>query len=235
MPEVKEQEQILSSEDRKKLAAAYVVSLLAVIEAEWLSLPSQIRAALETSAASGFIQGMRQVGVADAAMIAAGKDIPIAYARARSSELIGMEYDLEGNLVENANAEWSIAATSEARIKEIVEQAFAENETLEQITAAIDAALQSEAEGSGIFSANRAMLIAQTEIEMSQNFGNYEAWKLGGVERVRWSWAAVGDERTCTVCAGLDGLERTIGEEFPDGSLHPPVHPNCRCSVTVVK
>lgn len=42
-------------------------------------------------------------------------------------------------------------------------------------------------------------------------------------------WDASLDSLTCDTCAGLDGREAELDEEFPDGD--PPLHPNCRCSI----
>ncbi len=44
-------------------------------------------------------------------------------------------------------------------------------------------------------------------------------------------WDATFDSRTCDWCADLDGEVRQPGEEFEDGVMHPPLHPNCRCAV----
>ncbi len=45
-------------------------------------------------------------------------------------------------------------------------------------------------------------------------------------------WDATFDMRTCERCEMLDGEIRAPGEEFEEGCLHPPLHPNCRCAVT---
>lgn len=37
-------------------------------------------------------------------------------------------------------------------------------------------------------------------------------------------WATAEDERTCPVCAPLDGRQWPAGEGF-----HPPLHDHCRC------
>jgi hypothetical protein len=45
-------------------------------------------------------------------------------------------------------------------------------------------------------------------------------------------WSAVLDRRTCSFCFGKDGQVRAMHESF--GAV-PPVHPNCRCIVEVVR
>lgn len=45
-------------------------------------------------------------------------------------------------------------------------------------------------------------------------------------------WNAVLDRRTCAFCFGKDGQVRALHESFGET---PPVHPNCRCIVDVVR
>lgn len=70
-------------------------------------------------------------------------------------------------------------------------------------------------------------------------------------------WQCVGDEKTCALCASLDGLPNGTGWSSTNGSEidlwvrnkkgewergrcqqpglygEPPLHPNCRCSIVV--
>lgn len=46
-------------------------------------------------------------------------------------------------------------------------------------------------------------------------------------------WETHADERTCTVCGPLDGVTTVIGGQFSPGVTSPPVHPHCRCSLSV--
>jgi hypothetical protein len=45
-------------------------------------------------------------------------------------------------------------------------------------------------------------------------------------------WSAVLDRRTCAFCFGKDGQVRALHESFGET---PPVHPNCRCIVELVR
>ncbi len=45
-------------------------------------------------------------------------------------------------------------------------------------------------------------------------------------------WSAVLDRRTCAFCFGKDGQVRGMHESF---GVVPPVHPNCRCIVEIVR
>jgi hypothetical protein len=45
-------------------------------------------------------------------------------------------------------------------------------------------------------------------------------------------WSAVLDRKTCALCFGKDGQVRELHESF---GAWPPVHPNCRCVIEVVR
>ncbi|MGH7298380.1 MAG: phage minor head protein, partial [Polyangiaceae bacterium] len=45
-------------------------------------------------------------------------------------------------------------------------------------------------------------------------------------------WSAVLDRKTCAFCFAKDGQVRGLHESF---SASPPVHPNCRCIVELVR
>jgi SPP1 gp7 family putative phage head morphogenesis protein len=46
-------------------------------------------------------------------------------------------------------------------------------------------------------------------------------------------WDAANDKRVCEDCDQLDGIVVAHDEEFPyDGGDGPPLHPNCRCTIT---
>lgn len=55
----------------------------------------------------------------------------------------------------------------------------------------------------------------------------------GGNREGGWlkRWDATFDSRTCEACADMDGEVREPDEEFAPGVMHPPLHPNCRCTI----
>jgi SPP1 gp7 family putative phage head morphogenesis protein len=82
----------------------------------------------------------------------------------------------------------------------------------------------------------RARLIARTEVMDAMNAGVQDGWEQmegrgvfprGYVVR---EWLASFDERTCVICAPLDGLRVGIDDTF-DGYDRPPAHPACRCTM----
>lgn len=89
----------------------------------------------------------------------------------------------------------------------------------------------------------RAERIARTETVAAQAEGRNEMWRLakesGSLPPVVRVWVAIpslgSPSRTCEICQGLDGAEAGIDEPYPtdltdDVILHPPAHPNCRCT-----
>lgn len=81
----------------------------------------------------------------------------------------------------------------------------------------------------------RAKRIARTELCSAYNFGQWESLRQmresGLVDEIEKEWITAEDERTCPVCAGLDGEKVGHEELFSSGHLHPPAHVQCRCSL----
>lgn len=85
----------------------------------------------------------------------------------------------------------------------------------------------------------RATMIARTEIQIAQNEGRYEGWKqadeAGFVDPTAMKmWVTALDERTCDVCAPLNGELVPWNGLFSIGLEKPIVHPNCRCAMIIV-
>ena len=73
-----------------------------------------------------------------------------------------------------------------------------------------------------MFGADRAEMIAVTEVTRAFAEGNKATWEESGVvEAMRWMTAQ--DEMVCPVCAPLAGKKRTFDDDLP------PAHVNCRC------
>jgi SPP1 gp7 family putative phage head morphogenesis protein len=85
----------------------------------------------------------------------------------------------------------------------------------------------------------RAKTIARTESVRASNLGQREVWrqaKQQGLieEDQKRVWITSGDDKTCDDCAGLDGTEVGLDEEFEDGVMDPPdPHPDCRCTTAL--
>jgi len=79
----------------------------------------------------------------------------------------------------------------------------------------------------------RVDLVAQVSAWMAYNFAIAESAKEGDFKKVTWVTRL--DEKTCPECASLDGHTWTVGELDTAGFLCPPIHPNCRCRLIVIK
>ncbi|MHC4504911.1 MAG: phage minor head protein [Planctomycetota bacterium] len=94
----------------------------------------------------------------------------------------------------------------------------------------------------------RTETIARTETMFANNAGQIELWNQaadkGLIDRsqAQLVWLTHFDERTCEICAPMDGMAIDMGGSFDvkvpgvDGSIlreytamHPPAHPSCRC------
>lgn len=80
---------------------------------------------------------------------------------------------------------------------------------------------------------HRARTIARTEVQRAANMGRYHAWEKSGKVEGK-EWLTYFDDRTCPICAGLDGERRKLSEPFSIGVMMPPAHPNCRCTAVPI-
>ena len=85
----------------------------------------------------------------------------------------------------------------------------------------------------------RATMIARTEIQIAQNEGRYEGWKQADQAGIvdpasQKMWVTALDERTCEICAPLDGEIVPWKGIFSIGLEAPIVHPHCRCTMVIL-
>jgi SPP1 gp7 family putative phage head morphogenesis protein len=85
----------------------------------------------------------------------------------------------------------------------------------------------------------RSEMIARTEIIRASSDGQIETWKqarqqgfLG--QNARKKWLTTQDDRLCPQCAPLNGVSVPLDGLFLGQVAGPPLHPACRCSLTVV-
>ena len=121
------------------------------------------------------------------------------------------------------------------RVKALTRQAALEGKSWRQLSLQIRELLsvdktqnaQSLAKTKRMGLAQRAELIARTEMGFAFIEGQKDNFKKNGYEYVRWSAAG---ERTCGYCISRDGLVYQVDEI--DGAI--PAHPRCRCSLIPV-
>lgn len=87
----------------------------------------------------------------------------------------------------------------------------------------------------------RALTIARTELIRAGNAGQQALWDKAiqaGLllpERMRKTWVVTLDERLEAICEALGEEDPVpIDQPFSNGMMHPPAHPNCRCTMGLV-
>ena len=108
--------------------------------------------------------------------------------------------------------------TSRRRIQSLIGSHLAGNISKDELIREIAA---------NVYNPSRARLIAETEITRANVEGEREALEEAGVlNNFVAVWITVLDDRTCPICAPLNGT--VFGVNW---STYPPVHPGCRCAV----
>jgi hypothetical protein len=94
----------------------------------------------------------------------------------------------------------------------------------------------------------QAAVVARTETIWAWNEGAVQGYIQSGVVKKK-QWLSSGDERSCPDCIDMDGKELGLevdffakGSKSPSGRLtfsyeaisHPPLHPQCRCTVVAI-
>jgi phage terminase large subunit-like protein len=143
----------------------------------------------------------------------------LEYAQTRAAELVGKKW-VDGVLVDNPDAKWAITETTREELRELIARAFAETWTPAELAKQIDSAF--------VFSADRAAMIAETETAMALTAATVHTGTEAGAttKTVQMSnLHDIDDECDDAEQAG----EVPIDSPYPDGSLHVPLHPRCRC------
>lgn len=146
----------------------------------------------------------------------------LKFARERAAELVGMKW-VDGELVDNPKAEWSIAKVVRDRLRAVIADGFENKLTGEQIA-------QNIAADPEAFGPARSRNIARYEVANAQEEGRLHYLRKAGVQRKEWS-----DQDGCPVCVGnAEQGPIPMDKAFKSGHTHAPAHPNCRCSILPV-
>jgi 2'-5' RNA ligase len=193
--------------------------LYAALDYEVFDLPSIVEETLYEAAHSGALRGLSQVQAVSSVNIGTQQQLAREFAQDRAAEMVGMKW-VDGELVANPNAAWSIDATTREAIRKAVTDAFsAETKMTDLIQAIKDLDTFDEA---------RAENIAATEVHNAQSAGNYAAWEQTGVVlATKWVCSSLGPCDECQANADAGPVE--FGKAFPSGHVRPVAHPKCRC------
>jgi HK97 family phage portal protein len=149
---------------------------------------------------------------------------------------VALERHRHGNVV-------GINATTVKRLRTSLAEGLEEGETLTELRGRIEGQYDS-------FDKHRALVIARTEAIWAWNAGAVEGYIQSGMVQKK-QWVSSGDQRTCGFCSDMDGKIIGVEKAFWDkgdvmqinGSKlsfeydtieHPPIHPQCRCTVVAV-
>lgn len=199
----------LTKAEKKPPTAA---DIIAALESDWLAddLGGYITPAMIAAYRRGTVAGITQVGVQSMPGITEQMDEAArAYAERRGAALIT-----------------ELAETTRDSVRGVVTAAVEDGVSVEQLRASL--------EDSGAFAESRARMIARTELAFAHVQGNVEGWRAS--DEVEGKRAILGDLHdvadVCDECAdaGVVGLD----EEFADGQMFPPFHPNCVCDIEPV-
>jgi len=166
--------------------------------------------------------GLNVSGITDVDTTNQASEAAQNYAQDRAAELVGKVINDAGKIVDNPNAIWSITESTRNILKSLVQKAIDEGDST--------AMLAKKIESSAAFSDTRAVTIARTELATSYIQGNLAGWVSAGVEgkqSVLGSEHDIDDE--CDQAAS-DGTI-PIADDFSNGFLAPPYHPNCVCDI----
>jgi hypothetical protein len=208
----------------------------------WSSLPSYVQPAIQEASTEGASIGLDQIERAEqtgpmtvslapkpvrvitSSVISDVNQVAMDYARNRGAEMVGMKW-VDGELVQNPNAAMAITDSTRNMLREILTEAFSREVPMSELAARIQQA--------GVFSEERAKLIAEQEAKMAMSGGNLEAWKKTGiVKAVLWLLSSLhDDDDECD--SNHDAGPVPLGQAFPSGDEVPPAHPRCRCTASI--
>lgn len=179
-------------------------------------------------ATQGGSMALAQMGVMDRGdLVNQVYDDAADYAAQRAAELVGKTY-VNGVLVDNPDAEWSITEATRNQLRDIIANAFSGNLAPGDVENAIAQA--------GAFSTERAATIARTEISRANNYGalsGYVTARDGAKISLKKAWSP--DAEACDICIGNeDDGAIDLEDEFSSGDAAPPAHPNCECALTPI-
>jgi SPP1 gp7 family putative phage head morphogenesis protein len=87
----------------------------------------------------------------------------------------------------------------------------------------------------------RAEAISRTELQAAANEGQLQSWTQARAKgqippSMEKQWLTTPDDRTCPLCLPLDGQSVPIDQPFRTAlgpKMTPPLHPLCRCAMTL--
>jgi hypothetical protein len=183
---------------------------------DWDDIVAEAESLIGDTYSNAGIHAVATVGMSSDAMLHEVNNIAKTYAQERAAEMVGKKW-VDGKLVDNPNARWSIAETTRDQLREIIEEAFTKKTTMKDLADQIKSA--------GTFSDARAKMIAATEVQRSEHLGNLAGWKKSGVVK-KVNWLLSHDHTEDDECD-----DNEAGNPYDIDQVPDIPHPNCHCSL----
>jgi hypothetical protein len=138
-------------------------------------------------------------------------DSALAYATEQAAALLGRSWDEDSKSWVDSESDYAVTPKIREAANELVQTAIEEEWTYKQLADSLG----------GIFTEERAVTIARTELGFAYNQGAIQNYAAVGVEKVVVRDG--GTDGSCTDCDDVDGEVWTLEEAAAD----PLGHPNC--------
>ena len=188
------------------------------VDWDWSDLLPLVEPAIAGIAVTAGTDALSTLGLFDPETLKLVSARATDYAQARGAEMVGMKY-VDGELVENPDAAWSIPDATRNMLRRAITDAMAEGQSNDQLAKTI--------QESNAFSADRADTIARTETAIADIRGAAAGWIESGVVGGAQFDAS---PDCCEECQAEDGTIVPLAS--PDDI--DLIHPNCRCSWSAV-
>ena len=208
--------------------AKQIEDLIASLTLEWGDIAEQMGDYLKEVASDAVAEASIQIGFDREKALTLANDRAVAWAEERGAELVGKKW-VDGELVDNPNAEWAISESTRDMIASDITTAMEEGMSNDELAALL--------EDNYAFSEDRAEMIARTETAVADIQGNMELYNEAsenGIPILK-QWITAEDDlvsEDCEMNGDSDPIE--LDELFPSGASEPPEHPNCRCDILPV-
>lgn len=193
---------------------------------QWTTLVPALQDALQTAGTEAATIAFRSPKIAGSISGSFGEvnQAAVAYAETRAAEMVGMKW-VDGELVPNTDARWTITESTRSWLNDIVSDAFEQGMS--------PAKLATEIQSSGAFSLSRAQMIARTEISNAAVASQFAVSLAAGATHKRTFLSADHADDDDDICVdAADAGEVPIGYDYGLLQLAPLFHPRCKCSIS---
>ncbi len=169
--------------------------------------------------------GVAQVSVNIDDLLKQADEKAIEWAQERAANMVGMTLAEDGSLIPNPNEVWRIDDATRTFIRNSVKKALDEGWTRAELAKSMRG---------DVLSADRAKMIAQTELSFAHNEANRIGWRESGVVSKKYSSLSADHDEQDECDDNADAGEIPLDDAYPSGDDGPPFHPHCHCGEVAV-